>query len=179
MAMLGTFLGYWFTVFFIEKQGRFMIQLLGFLFISVYMFVMAFHLDYLKEQDELFALLYGLTFFFANYGPNSTTFVLSAELFPTRMRSSCHALSAAAGKTGAIVGAFWVQNFTSNGDPVRIKKAITILAVTNMFGVFFTFFVTETMGMSLEEIFGEDECGNDTTQESATHSVSRAAAGTN
>ena len=88
-------------------------------------------------------------------------------------------LSAAASKTRAIVGAFWVQNFTSNGDPVRIKKAITILAVTNMFGVFFTFFVTETMGMSLEEIFGEDECGNDTTQESATHSVSRAAAGTN
>lgn len=92
MAMLGTFLGYWFTVFFIEKQGRFMIQLLGFLFISVYTFVMAFHLDYLKEQDELFALLYRLTFFFANYEPNSTTFMLSTELFPTWMRSSCHAL---------------------------------------------------------------------------------------
>ena len=52
------------------------------------------------------------------------------------------------------------------------------MAVTNMFGVFFTFFVTETMGMSLKEISGEDERGNDTTQESATHSVSRAAAGT-
>ena len=49
MAMLGTFLGYWFTVFFIKKQGRFMIQLLGFLFISVYTFVMVFHLNYLKE----------------------------------------------------------------------------------------------------------------------------------
>ena len=56
-----------------------MIQLLGFLFILVYMFVMAFHLDYLKEHEELFALLYGLTFFFANFGPNNTTFVLSTD----------------------------------------------------------------------------------------------------
>ena len=95
------------------------------------------------------------------------------------MRSLCHALSVAAGKAGAIVGAFWVQNYTSNGDPGRIKKAMTILAVTNMLGVFFTFFVTETMEMSLEEISGEDEHGNDTTQESATHSVSWVAAGAN
>ena len=79
MAKLGTFPGYWLIVFFIEKQGWFMIQLLGFLFILVYMFVMTFHLDYLKEHEELFALLYELMFFFANFGPNSTAFMLSTD----------------------------------------------------------------------------------------------------
>ena len=39
-------------------------------------------------------------------GPNSTTFIIPAEVFPTKYRSTCHGISAASGKAGAIVGAF-------------------------------------------------------------------------
>lgn len=101
-------------------------------------------------------MLYGLTFFFANFGPNSTTFVLPAELFPTRVRSTCHALSAAAGKAGAIVGAFFVQSYTLNGTSKSIKGALIGLVFTNILGFFCSFLVTETKGRSLEEISGED-----------------------
>ncbi|KAL5851377.1 hypothetical protein ACOSQ3_006495 [Xanthoceras sorbifolium] len=33
-----------------------------------------------------FVVMYSLTFFFANFGPNATTFVVSAEIFPARLR---------------------------------------------------------------------------------------------
>ncbi|XP_020209835.1 inorganic phosphate transporter 1-11 [Cajanus cajan] len=157
IALLGTFPGYWFTVFFIEKIGRYKIQLVGFFMMSFFMFVIGVKYEYLKNENKnMFALLYGLTFFFANFGPNSTTFVLPAELFPTRVRSTCHALSAAAGKAGALVGTFGIQSLTVGGDLYKIRRAMIILAFTNLLGFCCSFLVTETKGRSLEEISGED-----------------------
>jgi MFS transporter, PHS family, inorganic phosphate transporter len=136
---------------------RYLIQLIGFFMMSVFMLLMGVMYNDLKNKHTtLFALFYALTFFFANFGPNSTTFVLPAELFPTRVRSTCHAISAASGKAGAIVAAFGVQSLTLKGDVGHIKKALIILSVTNILGFFFTFLVPETMGRSLEEISGED-----------------------
>ncbi|CAI9762465.1 unnamed protein product [Fraxinus pennsylvanica] len=176
VALFGTFPGYWFTVAFIEKIGRFRIQLLGFFMMSVFMLIMGVKYDYLKNENHkwAFATLYGLTFFFANFGPNSTTFVLPAELFPTRLRSTCHAISAASGKAGAMIGAFGVQNYTLDGDVPKIKKAMILLAFTNLIGFFCTFLVTETKGRSLEEISGEDG-GDDVeeTQMTAKQTVNR------
>ncbi|KAI9161191.1 hypothetical protein LWI28_015306 [Acer negundo] len=163
VALLGTFPGYWFTVFFIEKIGRFRIQLIGFFMMSVFMLILSIKYTYLRSDNKyLFATLYALTFFFANFGPNSTTFVLPAELFPTRLRSTCHAISAASGKAGAMVGAFFVQSYTLDGNPKKIQKALMFLALTNMLGFCFTFLVTETKGRSLEEISGEDGGQNET-----------------
>ncbi|KAK1666157.1 hypothetical protein QYE76_054316 [Lolium multiflorum] len=157
IALFGTFPGYWVTVALIDKMGRYLIQLLGFFMMSLFMLVMGIKYEYLKESNHiLFAILYALTFFFANFGPNSTTFVLPAELFPTRVRSTCHAISAASGKAGAIVAAFGVQRLTLKGDAKHMAEALIILSVTNMLGFFFTFLVPETMGRSLEEISGED-----------------------
>jgi PHS family inorganic phosphate transporter-like MFS transporter len=179
VALFGTFPGYWFTVFFIEKMGRHKIQLIGFFMMSLFMFIIGVKYDYLRDENKnLFALLYGLTFFFANFGPNSTTFVLPAELFPTRVRSTCHALSAAAGKAGAMVSAFGIQYYTIKGETPKIKKAMIILAFTNLLGFFCSFLVTETKGRSLEEISGEDGRESELTatpndRVSGTHQESR------
>ncbi|PWA94177.1 inorganic phosphate transporter 1-3 [Artemisia annua] len=160
IALFGTFPGYWFTVAFIEKLGRFRIQLMGFFMMSIFMFIIGYWYKELATHEKrwIFAALYASTFFFANFGPNSTTFVLPAELFPTRVRSTCHAISAASGKAGAMVSAFGIQKYTvgAGGDKSKIRTAMMILAMTNMLGFFFTFLVTETKGRSLEEISGED-----------------------
>ncbi|CAI9091025.1 OLC1v1025942C1 [Oldenlandia corymbosa var. corymbosa] len=158
IALLGTFPGYWFTVYFIDKIGRFYIQLVGFFMMSLFMLIIGVEYSFLNQRAHrwYFAALYGLTFFFANFGPNSTTFVLPAELFPTRVRSTCHALSAASGKAGAMISAFGIQNYTQDETNSKIKKAMLILAFTNMLGFCFTFLVSETKGRSLEEISGED-----------------------
>ena len=63
--------------------------------------------------------MYALCFFFINFGPNSTTFIYPAELFPTSWKSTGHGLSAAAGKAGAIVGAF---GFLYASSPAKTDK---------------------------------------------------------
>ncbi|KAL6842691.1 hypothetical protein ACP4OV_027535 [Aristida adscensionis] len=175
VALLGTFPGYWVTVALIDKMGRYLIQLIGFFMMSVFMLVMGIMYENLKDHNHiLFALLYALTFFFANFGPNSTTFVLPAELFPTRVRSTCHAISAASGKAGAIVAAYGVQSLTLKNDTKSNKKALILLSITNMLGFFFTFLVPETMGRSLEEISGEDGNANAVAGVAAGHPAAAA-----
>lgn len=67
------------------------------------------------------------------------------------VRSNCQALSAAAGKAGAIIGAFVVQTNTLDGEVSNIKRALIVLAFTNMLGFGFTFLVPKTKCRSLEE----------------------------
>ncbi|KAL2921354.1 putative inorganic phosphate transporter 1-3 [Bienertia sinuspersici] len=78
--------------------------MMGFFFMTVFMFAIAFPIQPLATKGNRigFILMYGLTFFFANFGPNATTFVVPAEVFPARLRSTCHGISAATGKAGAI-----------------------------------------------------------------------------
>lgn len=40
-----------------------------------------------------------------NFGANATTYIIPAILFPVHQRGTCHGISAAAGKLGAILGA--------------------------------------------------------------------------
>ncbi|CAN1168776.1 Inorganic phosphate transporter 1-4, partial [Linum perenne] len=46
----------------------------------------------------------------------ATTFVVPAEIFPARVRSTCHGISSAAGKLGAIVGALGFLYLAQNQD---------------------------------------------------------------
>lgn len=185
VALIATVPGYWCTVFLIEKIGRFRIQLIGFLVMSVCMWFLGHNYRSFRGEESackngskysfcngnpvMFAILFGLTLFFANFGPNSTTFIVPAELFPARLRSTCHGISAAAGKSGAIVGAFGVQSYIGNSHDKSkgTKQAIMALAVVNLLGFFFTFLVPETQGRSLEEISGEEKDfqGNDADEE--------------
>ncbi|GLT76918.1 hypothetical protein SLA2020_485520 [Shorea laevis] len=170
IALCGTIPGYWFTVAFIDKMGRFKIQLMGFFFMTVFMFALAIPYNYWKEHNHTgFVIIYALTFFFANFGPNATTFVVPAEIFPARLRSTCHGLSAATGKAGAIVGAFGILYASQGPDKsqnggypagIGMKNTLIVLGCVNALGMFFTFFVPEAKGKSLEEITGEDETQN-------------------
>ncbi|CAN4091849.1 unnamed protein product [Withania somnifera] len=163
IALCSTVPGYWFTVAFIDIIGRFTIQLIGFFFMTVFMFAIAipYHHWTLKENHIGFVVMYSLTFFFANFGPNATTFVVPAEIFPARLRSTCHGISAAAGKAGAIVGAYGFLYAAQNKDPTKtdagypagigIKNSLIVLGVINALGMICTFCVPEPKGKSLEE----------------------------
>ncbi|KAF2461878.1 inorganic phosphate transporter, partial [Lineolata rhizophorae] len=57
-------------------------------------------------QTDLHALsivFYALCQLFFNLGPNTLTFIIPAEIFPTRYRCTCHGISAASGKLGSVV----------------------------------------------------------------------------
>ncbi|KAL7144960.1 hypothetical protein ABFS83_07G046800 [Erythranthe nasuta] len=173
IALCSTVPGYWFTVFFIDKIGRFAIQLMGFFFMTVFMFALAIPYDHWthKENRIGFVIMYSLTFFFANFGPNATTFVVPAEIFPARLRSTCHGISAAAGKAGAMIGAFGFLYASQPTDPTKrdagypagigIRNSLIVLGCINALGVVFTFLVPESNGKSLEEMSKENEDDDD------------------
>ncbi|KAL2469736.1 putative inorganic phosphate transporter 1-7 [Abeliophyllum distichum] len=169
IALCSTVPGYWFTVFFIDKIGRFAIQLMGFFFMTVFMFALAIPYTHWTHRENRigFVIMYSLTFFFANFGPNTTTFVVPAEIFPARLRSTCHGISSAAGKAGAIVGAFGFlyaaqptdPNKTDAGYPpgIGVKNTLIVLGCVNFLGMLFTLLVPESNGKSLEEMSKENE----------------------
>ncbi|CAI0459742.1 unnamed protein product [Linum tenue] len=167
IALCGTVPGYWVTVALIDKMGRKKIQLLGFCGMTVSMCVLAIWYNYWLRHYVGFLVFYGLTFFFANFGPNATTFVVPAEIFPARLRSTCHGISAAAGKAGAIVGAFGFLYASQSKDPAKVDKgyspgigmqnSLFVMAVINALGIGFTLLVPESNGKSLEELSGENE----------------------
>ncbi|QCE00814.1 MFS transporter [Vigna unguiculata] len=173
VALFATVPGYWCTVYFIDKIGRFKIQLGGFFAMSVCMLFLGLNYTKYREDERnpdenyddsagkntLFVILFEVTLFFSNFGPNSTTFIVAAELFPARFRSTCHGISAAAGKAGAIIGAFVVQSYinSTQDKSEAMKTALMTLSVVNMLGFLCTFLVPETRGRSLEEISGEDK----------------------
>ncbi|KAB2602280.1 inorganic phosphate transporter 1-7 [Pyrus ussuriensis x Pyrus communis] len=169
IALCSTVPGYWFTVALIDRIGRFAIQLMGFFFMTVFMFALAIPYDHWTHKDNRigFVAIYSLTFFFANFGPNATTFVVPAEIFPARFRSTCHGISAASGKLGAIVGAFGFLYLAQNQDKAKadagypagigVKNSLIVLGVVNFLGILFTFLVPESNGRSLEEMSGENE----------------------
>ncbi|KAB1219226.1 putative inorganic phosphate transporter 1-7 [Morella rubra] len=164
IALCGLIPGYGVTVAFIDDLGRFAIQLIGFFFMSVFMFALAVPYHHWKNNSNPFLAMYSLTFFFANFGPNSTTFIIPAEIFPARLRSTCYGIAAASGKIGALIGTLGFLSL-AQGDPDRrsisrdkaVKKALLILSEINAFGVAFTFLVPEAKGKSLEEWEGEEE----------------------
>ncbi|XP_047938698.1 probable inorganic phosphate transporter 1-7 [Salvia hispanica] len=169
IALCSTVPGYWFTVALIDVIGRFTIQLSGFFFMTVFMFALAIPYQHWTQPEHRigFVVMYSLTFFFANFGPNATTFVVPAEIFPARFRSTCHGISAAAGKFGAIIGAFGFQLLAQSQDPkkvdagyhpgIGVKNCLIVLGVVNLLGLLFTFLVPETKGKSLEDVSGENE----------------------
>ena len=121
IALGSTIPGYYFTVFTVDFMGRLKIQYMGFAMMTAFMAAIAGGYNHLlipNTNDGAglnnlqpagrngFVTMYALCFFFANWGPNATTFVIPAELFPTKWKSTGHGISAACGKAGAIVGAF-------------------------------------------------------------------------
>ena len=74
--------------------------------LTILFIIMGFAYDKLTATESArnaFTFLYCLTNFFQNFGPNTTTFIVPGEAFPTRYRSTAHGISAASGKLGAIV----------------------------------------------------------------------------
>ena len=165
VAVCSTIPGYWFTVYFIDRVGRVKIQIMGFFLMAVVYLVAGipyswYRSDHGYTSNKGFVVLYGLIFFFSNFGPNTTTFIIPAELFPARFRSTCHGISGAAGKLGAIVGTVGFLWGTKRDeehkdvfpDVKRVRIAFLILGGVCIAGVLVTYFCTrETMGRSLEE----------------------------
>ena len=97
-----------------------------------------------------FLLLFGATYFFSEFGPNTTTFVYPAEIFPVRVRTTCHGIAAAAGKIGAFIGTYAL---TAMLPTVGLAKTSALVAGVSLLGLIVTLaLLPEPKGSSLEDI---------------------------
>ncbi|KAJ2140461.1 hypothetical protein IW142_005406 [Coemansia sp. RSA 564] len=154
LNLLGTMPGYWVTVFTIDKLGRRTIQFIGFTVLLILFCILGFGYHKILDKSVAgFVVLFTLAQFFQNFGPNTTTFIIPAEAFPTRFRSTCHGISAACGKVGAVVAQLgFFQLKDRGGKNAFIPQLIQIFALFMLVGLVFTWFVPETKGKSLEEL---------------------------
>lgn len=107
------------------------VQLQGFAAMSVLYSIIGAYWSYLKRVPALLVVIYGLTFFFANYGPNTTTFIFPSLLFSQRCRSSLNGISAAGGKLGALFGASLFEpaaSFWGDDKVMLICAGISVVA---------------------------------------------------
>jgi MFS transporter, PHS family, inorganic phosphate transporter len=153
IACAGTVPGYWFTVGLVETLGRKPIQYMGFGVITIILFILAAMWDTISTQQVTFMVLFTIAQFFFQFGPNSTTFIVPGEVFPTRWRSTGHGIAAASGKLGAIVGVQFIGPiFASN-----VKTVLWAFGVIMFTGLLATALVPETKGKTLEELSGEND----------------------
>jgi MFS transporter, PHS family, inorganic phosphate transporter len=162
LAVAGSLPGYWASIFLIDTIGRKSLQILGFAILTIVFSVLGFCYKGLDKGPLLG--LYVIANFFFNFGPNTTTFIIPGEYFPTRYRSTGHGVSAAMGKVGAIVAQVISIPLLRKGAPPDCKgrdcapwldRLMQIFALFMLFGLLVSFLLPETKGYTLEELAGE------------------------
>lgn len=106
-----------------------------------------------------FVVLFCLANFFANFGPNTTTFIIPGEAFPTRYRSTSHGISAASGKFGAILTQVIIYGLPKDPQHNWIRILLGIFAAFMATGFLSTLLIPETKGRTLEDMSNEDQKG--------------------
>ncbi|KAK7731005.1 hypothetical protein SLS53_008876 [Cytospora paraplurivora] len=99
--------GYYLASMLIDNKlyGRKNMQQIGFLVCFLMFVIPAFNLEYYTSAAGVhaFQAMYYLSSFFNQFGPNSVTFLVAGEVFPTPVRASAHGFSACMGKSGALL----------------------------------------------------------------------------
>ena len=97
--------GYVLAIARMDRFGHRRLQLAGFIMMGICFAVIGL-VPGMTTAVVPFLIAYGISYFFTEFGPNVTTFVLPGELFPTRVRATGHGISAGIGKLGAFIGVF-------------------------------------------------------------------------
>ncbi|KAK9247134.1 major facilitator superfamily domain-containing protein [Lipomyces tetrasporus] len=145
--------GYWFAVATLDIVGRRTLQIGGFLILTILFCIIGF--AYHKISGHGLLGLYVLCQLFMNWGPNTTTFIVPGECYPTRYRSTAHGISAASGKIGAIIAQTAIAPLRTRGCPggsCWLNHVMEIFALFMLLGFFVSFLIPETKRETLEDI---------------------------
>ncbi|KAK7036217.1 phosphate permease [Favolaschia claudopus] len=189
LSLAGLIPGYWVCFLFIDHWGRRPIQIMGFAVLTCLFIIMGASFqslvplkqipldsapdpnNYVPVKTRVFVFLYCLANFFQNFGPNTVTFLVPGEIFPTRYRATGHGIAAASGKLGAIVAQVIFSQLTQlmpvdksnedGRDGASRQKALAlsfgILSVFMATGILSSYFIPETRGQSLETLSKEEQ----------------------
>src|SRR3954454_14738540 len=124
-----------------------MMMQIGFLLDFILFVVPAFHYMYYKSADHIhaFQAMYFLSSFFNQFGPNSVTFLVAAEVFPTPVRASAHGFAACIGKSGALLASV-LYNYIDTQTKFYVVVWFGLVGL-----VLTTVFLPDTTGLDLKE----------------------------
>jgi MFS family permease len=135
-----------------DRLGRKTIQALGFGMMTL-TFALLAGIPNLEKMTIPFLIIYGLSFFFTEFGPNATTFVYPSEIFPVRVRTTGHGIAAAVGKLGGFAGVFLFPYLLHWKGLLGAESAAAIASFAGL--VVTLTMLPETKGKSLEELSSE------------------------
>ena len=118
--------GYLLAVAKMDRIGHRRLQFIGFSVMAVCFTVLAI-VPALTQHVAPFLAILGLSYFFIQFGPNMTTFVLPSEVFPVSMRTTGHGVAAGIGKLGAFVGVFLVPVLQ---DHIGLRGLLAVAGVS-------------------------------------------------
>jgi MFS transporter, PHS family, inorganic phosphate transporter len=140
--------GYVLAIAKLDKIGHRRLQLLGFAMMGLCFLIIA-AVPGLTTVVVPFLLVYGVSYFFTEFGPNMTTFVMPSELYPVSMRATGHGISAGVGKLGAFIGVFL---FPILSDTLGLRGTLLLTAGVSVAGFALTLVLPEPAGRSLDDI---------------------------
>jgi MFS transporter, PHS family, inorganic phosphate transporter len=142
--------GYVLAIARLDRIGHRRLQLVGFAMMALCFLVIA-AIPGMTTAVVPFLLVYGVSYFFTEFGPNMTTFVMPSELYPVSMRATGHGISAGIGKLGAFIGVFL---FPVLNDHLGLRGTLLLTAGVSVAGMLLTLVLPEPAGRSLDEISG-------------------------
>jgi MFS family permease len=140
--------GYMLAIARLDRIGHRKLQLVGFAVMALCFLIIA-AVPGMTTMVVPFLLVYGVSYFFTEFGPNMTTFVLPSELFPVSMRTTGHGISAGIGKLGAFIGVFLFPVLQTS---LGLRGTLALTAGVSVLGFALTFVLPEPAGRSLEDI---------------------------
>jgi MFS family permease len=145
--------GFLIAVWLVDRVGRIRLQIIGFMGMAIGLLILAVSDRLASETISTTALvLIGFLVFnlTMNAGPNSTTFLLSGEVFPTSIRASGAGFAAAVAKAGAVIGTMLLPPLQKS---LGISTLLVLLALLCGLAAILThLFRIETVGRSLESV---------------------------
>lgn len=123
VVSIGSMIGGAAMIFLVGRFSPRFIQMIGFLSLTVLFVTVGLCFEFIQRNTSmpLIVFLYVITQILFEIGPNFTTYIIPAELFPTQFRCTAHGVSAAAGKLAAVLAQIFVS-FTPIG-PYRRSEA--------------------------------------------------------
>ena len=143
--------GYVLAVWKIDRIGHRRLQFIGFGVMAA-CFLLLGAVPSLTTMVAPFIAIFGVSYLFTEFGPNTTTFVLPSELFPVEMRTTGHGIAAGIGKFGAFVGVFVVPQLQLR---FGLRGMLVVAGIAAILGLLLTTVLPEPAARSLEEVSGE------------------------
>jgi len=147
---IGFLVGIAFAIWLSDKLGRIPLQIAGFIGCALGLLIAAAGNFNGANNLVLIGVGFFLFQFMTNLGPNSQTYLIAGEVFPTKIRGVGAGFAAASGKVGAVITAFFFPALLNGFGADRL---LPLLAVTSLIGAWITWlYRVETKGVNLETI---------------------------